>query len=313
MKEKIDYPCILSRNEWLFEKNKMCIISPDIDGILCGMYMSNYFNWKIGGYYNGKILVIYEDVDIKECVFLDMEIFRKDIKSIGQHMLLFNNRNFPENFNQNFERCINPNLLRSFDAMSNFKCKYPLATIHLLMCILRNKIEFTIQPSSITLLLYVDGTFKNLLNYPENCISWLHYLDAKNPQSPIAGLLNLFATQKISKMMHDLEALFHQFKEIAGNKRGGDKIHLDKIENQQFSKEMINQTHKLLEFISSLTGWEFKSENWFMNNLKVIKLIKETENKLNNKLYNSIVSQNPISFAITATKRLEYTLNHNLF
>lgn len=313
MKGKIDYKDILLNNHWLFEKDRTCIISPDIDGILCGMFMSNYFNWKIGGYYNGKIMVIHQGVDIKECVFLDMEIFRKDIKSIGQHMLLFNNRNFPENFYQNFENCINPNLLRSFDAMSNFKSKYPLATIHLLMCILRNKIEFTIHPSSITLLLYVDGTFKNLLNYPENCINWLHYLDAKNPQSPIAGLLNLFATQKISKTMHDLEDLFHKFKEIAGNKRGGDKINLDKIENQQFSKEMINQTHKLLEFISSLTEWEFKHENWFMNNLKVIKLIKETENKLNTNLYTNIISQNPISFAITATKRLEYTLNHNLF
>jgi hypothetical protein len=310
----IDYTSIIKKHPWIVEKNLNCIISPDTDGILCGLFMSHFFNWKIVGYYDGKTLVIKSDIKPSECVFLDMEIFRKEFRSIGQHMVLYNNNSIPNNWD-NFQNCINPNNIRGYDAKNNFGQKYPFGTIHLLMCIIRTEFEFCIPKSAITVLLYVDGTFKNLLNYPENCISWLHFLNTKNENSPIAPMLNIFASQRISSMMHDLEKIFDEFKKISNGKKGGDKIKLSDIENHSFGDNLRTKTIELIEFLSNLTEWKFDKANWVMSNLIITNLKKGIIpiGKLNNKNYTNILNNNPISFAITGTKQMEYTENNYLF
>lgn len=58
----MDYEKLLERFPWIIEKNKNCIISPDVDGILCGLFMSCYFDWKLMGImmvnsYVSKIIV----------------------------------------------------------------------------------------------------------------------------------------------------------------------------------------------------------------------------------------------------------------
>lgn len=310
----INYEKLLERFPWIIEKNKNCIISPDVDGILCGLFMSYYFEWKIVGYYDGKQLCCKKNCKPNECVFLDMEIYRRNYKSIGQHMVLYNKNYLPENWN-NFDNCINPNILREFDANKNFKTKYPFGTIHLLLCIAKMKIDFIIPSSAITGLLYVDGTFKNLLNYPENCISWLYFLNAKDKNSPLSSLLNIFAKQKISSLMHDLESLFNEFRKIGNGKKGGDKIKLSEIvsESGSFSNQLKERTTSLLSLLSSLTGWSYKADYWTMSNLDVINLNKGIQQKLNIKNYFEILNNVPVSFAITGTKQLEYTHNHTIF
>jgi len=310
----IDYPEIIKKYSWIIEQDKKCIISPDTDGILCGLFMSAFFNWEIVGYYDGKNLAIKKKIKPSDCVFLDMEIFSKRCKSIGQHMVLYNKNDIPKNWN-NFSNSINPNNIRGYDANKNFALKYPLATIHLLMCIVRTKIEFSVPKTAITVLLYVDGTFKNLLNYPENCISWLKFLNAKNESSPIATLLNIFAAQKISTMMHDLEKIFDEFRLIAGGKRGGDKIKISEIKNNSFPADLLTRTTTLINFLSKLTEWSFIKNNWTMDDLEMVNFKKGIIpiGKLNNKNYTAIMKKNPISFAITGTKQIEYTLNSSKF
>jgi len=310
----INYSDIIKNYSWIVEPNQKCIISPDTDGILCGLFMSAFFNWEIVGYYDGKDLALKKKLKPSDCVFLDMEIFRKNCKSIGQHMVLYNKNNVPKNWD-NFSNSINPNNIRCFDTNKNFALKYPLATIHLLMCIARTTVEFSVPKSAVTVLLYVDGTFKNLLNYPENCISWLHYLNAKNESSPLATLLNIFAAQKISTMMHDLEKIFSEFRLIAGGKRGGDKIKILEIQNNSFPDDLLSRTLTLTNFLSGLTGWGFINEKWAMDDLQVTNLKKDIipVGKLNGTNYAAILRKNPISFAITGTKQIEYTKNNNLF
>ena len=46
--DKIDYESLLKKFPWINEKNKCCILSPDSDGLLCGLFLSKYRNWKIG-------------------------------------------------------------------------------------------------------------------------------------------------------------------------------------------------------------------------------------------------------------------------
>lgn len=310
---KIDYDVFPKNYPWLFEKNLNCIISPDIDGILCALLTSHYLKWKVVGYYDGKNLLIEKDKDVYSCVFLDMEIFRKNIKSVGQHMLLYNKKSIPGNWD-NFTNCINPNLIRNYDAYNDFSKKYPFGTIHLLMSIYHsNNIKIEILKDAITILLYVDGTFKNLLNYPENCIDWLDFLNAKDKNHPLSELLNIFAFQKIASIMHTLKDMFQKFKEINDNKKGGDKIILNNYSNDSFEEKYQYKLQELIKFVSNLTGWSINNNPLVFNNLIIHSFEKGIEEKLNNKNFENIIHHNPISFAITATKRIEFTKYHLLF
>ena len=51
---KIIYDNILKKYSWIIKENQKCILSPDSDGLLCGLFMSNVLNWDIVGFYDGK-------------------------------------------------------------------------------------------------------------------------------------------------------------------------------------------------------------------------------------------------------------------
>jgi len=54
----IDYAEVIKKYPWLIQRSQDCILSPDSDGLLCGLFMSHYLNWKIRGFYDGKILLL---------------------------------------------------------------------------------------------------------------------------------------------------------------------------------------------------------------------------------------------------------------
>ncbi|MBK8983787.1 MAG: hypothetical protein IPM38_16080 [Ignavibacteria bacterium] len=150
-------------------KDHNCILSPDSDGLLCGLFMSHYFNWKIKGFYDGKVMLLEKGISAKDCIFMDVDIFRSDIRSLGHHMVLFNKNRIPNNW-KNYCNCIQPNLFRSYDGIHDFRLKYPLASIHLLIGIVGSKIKIEIPESAICPL-FSDGTFNVLFSYPENVLN----------------------------------------------------------------------------------------------------------------------------------------------
>lgn len=306
--EHLNYNSIVEKYNWIISKHQKCIISPDIDGILCGLLMSHYFDWNISGYYDGKTLAIDEQTHLNECIFLDMEIYRNNIRSIGQHMLMYNKKNLPDNW-FNFENSINPNNIRGFDSLNSFKNKYPFGTIHLLISIIYSAHQnIQINKKAVSILLYVDGTFKNLLNYPENCIDWLYYLRAKDSKHPLSGLLNIFAIQRISDIMHKMKDIFRKFNNIANEQSNkGDKIILKNIESDGFTKKETDKINALINFMSDLTEWKYNPNKWNFRNLKTFSFDKGIENKLNGKKYIQLLNAKPLSFAITAAKRIEFT------
>ena len=181
---KLNYHSLITQFPWVLEPDQNCILSPDSDGLLCGLLMSHCLGWKIRGFYDGKVLAIEEDINHQDCVFLDMEIFRPNVRSVGQHMVMYDKNSLPANWS-NFRHCIAANNLRNFDYKNDFKSKYPLGTVHLLLSILGQHQHISIKKNAVSTLLYTDGTFKNQFNYPENCLSWLDFLDASNNQNPL--------------------------------------------------------------------------------------------------------------------------------
>lgn len=87
MIQRLDYSKIIEKYPWIVSRGQNCILSPDSDGLLCGLLMSHCFDWKIQGFYDGKVLVKAKGIPATDCVFLDTEIFRSGIRSMGQHMV----------------------------------------------------------------------------------------------------------------------------------------------------------------------------------------------------------------------------------
>jgi len=67
----INYDFLISAFPWLVAEKQKAIISPDTDGILCGLLMSYYYDWQVVGYYDGKHLAIKQNLRPSDCVFLD--------------------------------------------------------------------------------------------------------------------------------------------------------------------------------------------------------------------------------------------------
>ncbi len=183
--------------------------------------------------------------------------------------------------------------------------------IHFLLCIVGtvdNK-NILVDKTSIPVLLYVDGTFKNLLNYPENCVEWLNFLNAKQSDSPIYPIYVLFANRKLAEMIHELEFLFKEFEKI-GEGTSGDKFKISeaKINYGEPSFSSIKKLKMILTLLSNYTNWNFCPDKWTTSNFKIYNFTKKIEETLNNKKFGRIIGDNPISLAITATKRIEYTL-----
>lgn len=319
--EQIDYEKIVKDHPWVIKKKQNCVLSPDSDGLLCGLFMSVYLDWQIKGFYDGKIMLLDKNVSVKDCIFLDIEVFRTDIKSVGHHMVQFNKRRKPSNWN-NYKNCIQPNNLRDYDGYNDFRLKYPLATIHLLMGILGSKIKFKIPETAICPLLFTDGTFNVLFKYPENVLNWLNYLRANEEWNP---LKDVFENEKYSvfSLMKAMDGFFRKRDAISVIKERGDRLRISETDGSPTNIEKYNNSYKMkpeakervekfIKILSDLTGWKYAQGNWTWLDLKLYKFTKDDlagkKIRLNNRTFEKILSKNPLTWAMTSGQNIEYTL-----
>lgn len=317
----INYDKLIKKYPWIVQKNVNCILSPDSDGLLCGLLLSNFLNWKIKGFYDGKVLILERGLSAKDCVFLDMEIFRKDIRSFGHHMLLFNRNSKLFNWN-NFQNCIQPNNLREYDGLHDFRLKYPLATIHMLLGILGHKFKIEISEDAIAPLFFTDGTFNVLFNYPENVLNWLNYLKATEEKSP---LKIIFLSEKYSvyNLMLEMDRFFRDRDKISVSKERGDRLRISERDGTPYNLEEKNNTYSLnedavkriksfIKILSKFTGWKFKEENWLWENFNLFRFTKGdfqgSNKRINSQNYVELLNKNPLSWAMTSGQNIEYTL-----
>ncbi|HAZ16530.1 MAG: hypothetical protein A3H59_02740 [Candidatus Jacksonbacteria bacterium RIFCSPLOWO2_02_FULL_43_9] len=279
--------------------------------------MSHYLGWKIRGFYDGKILAIKDAFLPQDCIFLDMEIFRQNIRSVGQHMIMYDKTDLPANWN-NFDNCIAANNLRSYDFKNNFKLKYPLGTIHILLSILGQNHAIPIPKNAISPLLYTDGTFKNQFNYPENCLNWLDFLGANNANNPLHAVF-LDRQYSTYELMVELKDLFSKINVIGGEKRGGDKIKLSDSRGNitnidsltyQLKPTAKSQAETFLRMLADKTGWTFTPNNWSWGPYQTTRF-KKGSIKPGKARYNALLAQNPISLAIISRNSIEYTIDEN--
>ncbi|CDG65940.1 hypothetical protein MBMB1_1862 [Methanobacterium sp. MB1] len=320
--ERIDFDSIINDNPWIVEENKNCILSPDSDGLLCGLLMSHLLDWKIKGFYDGKILLLEKGLSAKDCIFLDMEIFREDVRSFGHHMLLYNVNDIPSNWSQ-FKNSIQPNNLRGYDGCHFFRLKYPLGTIHMLLSIVAHYHDVEIPEEAIAPLFFVDGTFNVLFKYPENVMNWLKYLRADEDDSP---LKTVFMGEKYSVygMMLEMDEFFRKRDEISVPKERGDRLRISVKDGSPFNiikesdgtyslkDDPVERIKNFINILSQFTGWEFLERNWCWNGFDLFKFTKRDfkadSNNVNGTNFNELMLKNPLSWAMTSGQNIEYTL-----
>ena len=328
LNDKIDYELLLKKFPWINEREKSCILSPDSDGLLCGLFLSKYRNWKIVGFYDDKVGVINSNYISKDLIFLDGEIFRHNAKSMGHHMLKLN-KNQNVDFSK-FDNCIQPNLLRNYDGKHDFRLKYPLATIHMLISIIAyadniNKghtdIQFT--ETAVAPLFFTDGVFNVLFSYPENVLNWLSYLRINEEWNPLKNIFenetfSVFTTMKL------MNKFFRERDKITFGKERGDRLKISSKDGTPYNIEEVDdyvqinlsakeRIIKFMNLVGNMTNFPFKNENWLCwNHLKYFKFTKQDFKKhnwtLTNANFEKFLSLNPLSWAMTSGENIEFTL-----
>lgn len=66
--DAVDYSAVIKKFLWLAQKDQDCVLSPDRDGLLCGLFASHYLNWEIRGFDDGKIMVLEKGFDPRKYI-----------------------------------------------------------------------------------------------------------------------------------------------------------------------------------------------------------------------------------------------------
>ena len=299
---KINYEEIIEKFPWIVLKNQNCILSPDSDGLLCGLLLSHYLKWNIVGFYDGKILLLNKNFKVDNCIFIDMEIFRKDIKSVGHHMNIHNLSVDNQKVEIMLSNCINPNLLRRFDRAHNFNQKYPLGSIHLLMYILENRFPgmININDDGLAAIFFADGVWKILFKYTNNILDWFDYLHAGTESIWWQKL------QKISvlELINGIDNLLKRFIDIhPENKNWYGHIDISHFDNQ---KKLLE---KNLNLFDQIIGWRYDKQRWLIDNFSEYHFNKKIfEGSRSQDVFMEIIRKKPISLAMTNGNTMQYTL-----
>ena len=326
--DKADFDAILEKYPWINEYNRYCILSPDSDGLLCGLFMSKFRNWKIVGFYDDKVGVINHQYLCEDIILLDGEIFRKSVKSVGHHMLKWNKKQKVDF--SGFSQCIQPNLLRNYDGKQEFRLKYPLATIHLLISIIayadykQGKQEIVLKENSVAPLFFTDGVFKILFSYPENVINWLTYLGVHEDWNPLRSVFKneSFSVYETIELMHEF---FVKRDSITVGQERGDRLKISSkdgtpynIENEhgelvKINSEAVKRIKDFIKMIEDSTKWNFIEDSWICwEHLKFYQFTKNDFKSrgwtMSNKCFEEFLNLNPLSWAMTSGQNIEFTI-----
>lgn len=301
--EKINYKEIISKYPWVVEKDHNAILSPDTNGLLCGLLMSNYLNWKVAGFYDGKVLKIKKGISVKDCIFLDMEILRENIRSLGHHINIHNFNTLPSNYHKIMNRCINPNYIRGFDRAHYFPQKYPLGSVHFLLFLLDEVYPdlIKIKKEGLGTIFFADGIWKILFKYTDNFLDWFQYLDVDEKSDWWLKLQQL----SVIDLIKEIDALINKLKDIHPEKKKWyGHINISILNKQKgLALEFLN-------LLGLLTGWHYNYQNWNFDNLDTYNFTKKIYDRKSrdNEIFLKIWKKKPLSLAMTEGSTIQYTL-----
>jgi len=284
------YDKIIEKHPWLQEKKHKAIISSDVDGLLSGLLVSTFLDWEIVGYYDSENLLIKENTTCAECIFLDVEIFRSNIRSLGHHIIIFDKNKIPHDFNEKTKLLLNPNIERNFDRLHNYTNKYPFGAVHLLLKAMKISSYYS---KDVTPLLFCDGFWKIYKKYNKNVREWIEYLGFQDQdwwrhiEEESYGSILKSVNNFITKMNIITE---------------GEYGHLD-LNN--FNKK---QLFDLIKLFDDYLSWGLDLNNWCTDKLKLIKFHRYFMNLYDIEDFEKFWKENPFSVSTYYRNKISYTV-----
>lgn len=253
-----------------------------------------------------------------------MEIFRSDVRSAGQHMLLYNRNRCPELWDQ-FASCFSINNFRDYDGLHDFRLKYPFATVHFLMVVLNSQIPVPVSGEAVIPLLFTDGTYHNLFRYTENSLDWLRYLRANEDDNPLSSL---FARDSytVVELMRGMNEFWRARDSISVSRERGDRVaislrgsaatpmNLDETNGLfSLSTDAKERAERFICLLENATEWAYQRANWDWRDWKLSVFEKSSTSaegqRLNASTFDRMIAQRPLSFAMTSGNNYEFTLD----
>lgn len=150
------------------------VIGDDLDSLLSAMYLYQRFGWPVVGVYcqYTRLWHAGDATDFREKLLagklfaVDLDIYHAAIPSLGHHIIACaSDDELPGHTHS-----LNPNALRGFSIRQEFRRKYPLATIHLLLWLFEEK---NLERAAEGLVWLADSTFVNAQHYRDNVEEWV--------------------------------------------------------------------------------------------------------------------------------------------
>lgn len=314
--ERIDYAQIRQRFPWLDEEGKMMVSSLDLDGIVSAMLMQSLLGWKLVGFYDAQKLWVVAGVDpfSGEVIFLDHDIYRDKIPSVGHHML-----QWKEDIELPGHKCsLNPNLLRGITAQE-FGRKYPFATLHFLLACMSawhpdwRETCLQLPREFMPVLLNVDSSMQNAFAYQRNAMEWMDWLGGSEKDSPLYPFCRLLLSASPLRLIKWGIEFDDAVKLRVGTgsrytKRRAQAQRLDPT-NQKDWERLSN----LIDWLVELTpGWSLEVPNFSLlpkSRLRVDELSRKRTEATKGS-FEAMLKQQPFSYAIIS--KGEGGLNYSL-
>lgn len=327
--KKVDYDKIIREHPWILERGRKFVISPDADGFFCALLLTNFYGWKLIGFYDADVFAIKKEYIQEDIVYIDVEIFDAITKSMGNHCLL--PRKFEElGIKEGFSNCINPNIIREiyFDGQdftnpSGFRHKYPFGTCQFLLSIIayakrreiRNLSKFLNNIDKAVAFMYPDGMIDNSGSYPENWSDWFRYLRFDEKWNPFSRIPKVNDLER-----SDARARFYEKRDTFSRKKGrrwhglslvNNQKQLDDIEcyenEYRIKKDAIDSVEGVLKMVCNILGIEYRNDLFDCWDSLEISYYERCKTGNSDKAFRDMLREKPISFAYTDSTTLYYT------
>jgi len=241
---------------WLKKKNQKMIAGSDFDGIFSAMLLHEFRGFELIGFYDFETIWYDSNCnkeDLRDAIWVDLDIYHPDIKSIGHHVLKLTMKDqVPGHKNS-----LNPNLIRNITVSRNFNRKYPYGTVHMLVSLFDVKVKKDLL--NMLLLWHPNSSLANAQRYRENAKDWLfNFLK-------IDVMMVTFKQTLQQQFEDDLEKHIYQRIEQIGFSKGRSQIVTihRRLGGYQCAFKDPQKSYKqidgLISMISKITGWRHMS------------------------------------------------------
>jgi len=306
---------ILRKYSWLKDnEEKYVIMGDDLDaGLATTLFLKHNPNAKLIGIYNNYKTIFYNNIfdkqELSDCIYLDLDIYYEKCRSLGHHILRYDQKNILKGF----ENSCNLNELENRSISNNFKLKYPLGTIHFLIWLYEENIldiNYTEQ-----LIWLADSSFINGQSHKfrDNVRNWItnlmHY--------PIfLEHFNKIDTEDFENKIEQLQKIMIEkgFQKGSGQVKSR-HLSLTGFQCQPISNindlEINKYINYLLKFICDVTKWKFKDSQINLGNLNKIEGNRKSANIsfFNKSLDEFLITNNVFSYVFPFRDNINWTSN----